>query len=442
MSRRSGGMADLLIMHIMTYSEAIDFLFNSLPVFQREGATAYKPGLDTSIALDGIFGNPHRKYACVHIAGTNGKGSTAHTIAAVLARAGYRVGLYTSPHIFDFRERIRVNGQKISVDAVVDFVERWKALKSDLTPSFFELTSTMAFEHFAREKVDIAVIETGLGGRLDSTNIISPVLSVITNISLDHTSLLGGSLEKIAFEKAGIIKRNVPVVIGEWQEQTAPVFERKALEMNAPLCYASPVEAERLEDCLHYMSTPFGDIYGELTGSCQVKNAATIICALSKLIDAGWRIAPGSVREGFANVCGDTGLMGRWTTVRETPLTVCDTGHNIGGWVYIASQLSERKGRGKVHLIVGFVNDKDISAILAKIASIDVSKKLYFSAPSVPRGLKADMLAEKAAEFGLSGNAISDVNEALALATADAAPDDMILIAGSNFLIADLKSIG
>lgn len=442
MSRRSGGMADLLIMHIMTYNEAIDFLFNSLPVFQREGASAYKPGLGTSIALDDIFGNAHRKYACVHIAGTNGKGSTAHTLAAVLARAGYRVGLYTSPHIFDFRERIRVNGQKIPEAAVVDFVERWKALKSDLTPSFFELTSTMAFEHFAREKVDIAVIETGLGGRLDSTNIISPLLSVITNISLDHTSLLGDSLEKIAFEKAGIIKRNVPVVIGEWQESTAPVFWSKASEMNAPLYYAEPVKAERRDSCLYYPSTPFGDIYGELTGSCQVKNAATIICALSRLMDAGWRIPSDAVREGFANVCEDTGLMGRWTTVRDNPLTVCDTGHNIGGWEYIASQLSERKGRGAVHLIVGFVNDKDISAILAKIASIDVDKKLYFSAPSVPRGLKADILAEKAAEFGLSGRAVSDVNEALAMATADASSDDMILIAGSNFLIADLKSVG
>lgn len=423
----------------MTYQAAIEFLFNSLPVFQREGASAYKPGLGTSIALDDIFGNPHRKYATIHIAGTNGKGSTAHTLAAVLARAGYRTGLYTSPHIFDFRERIRVNGEKISEEAVVDFVTRWKGMDSVLTPSFFELTSTMAFEYFADQNVDVAVIETGLGGRLDSTNIISPVLSIITNISHDHTNLLGDTLEKIAFEKAGIIKSGVPVVIGEVLPETEPVFRAKAEEVKAPLYVAAPVEA-KIEDggSILYPSTPFGAVKGELSGACQVKNTATILCALLRLRELGFNIPDEAVGIGFANVCEDTGLMGRWTVLRNKPLTVCDTGHNIGGWEYIASQLSSRK-EGRVHLIVGFVNDKDISAILAKIASIGVDKRLYFSSPSVPRGLKAEALSCKAAEFGMEGEVIDDVNLALAKATAEASDNDLILIAGSNFLIADLK---
>lgn len=423
----------------MTYNDAIEFLFNSLPVFQREGATAYKPGLATSLALDDIFGNPHRNYAVVHVAGTNGKGSTSHTLAAVLTRAGYKVGLYTSPHIFDFRERIRVNGVKISSDAVVDFVERWQSLGSDLRPSFFELTSTMAFEYFSREKVDIAIIETGLGGRLDSTNIVNPVLSIITNISPDHTALLGDTLEKIASEKAGIIKRNVPVVIGERQEECAPVFETKAAEMNAPLTYAPALEAENHDSFLLYPSTPFGEIRGELTGEYQIKNAATIAEALCQLRKLGWNIPDKAVKEGFANVCSDTGLLGRWTVIATNPLTVIDTGHNIGGWEYITHQLSFRPEGSVVHLIVGFVNDKDISAILHKISEIKADLRLYFSTPSVPRGLQAEILAERASQFGLSGEVIDDVNEALAEAASRADASDMILIAGSNFLIADLK---
>lgn len=312
-------------------------------------------------------------------------------------------------------------------------------MDSALTPSFFELTSTMAFEYFADQNVDVAVIETGLGGRLDSTNIISPVLSIITNISHDHTNLLGDTLEKIAFEKAGIIKSGVPVVIGEVLPETEPVFRAKAEEVKAPIHIAAPVEAV-IEDggSILYPSTPFGAVKGELSGACQVKNTATILCALLRLRELGFNIQDEAVGTGFANVCEDTGLMGRWTVLRNKPLTVCDTGHNIGGWEYIASQLSSRK-EGRVHLIVGFVNDKDISAILAKIASIGVDKRLYFSSPSVPRGLKAEALSCKAAEFGMEGEVIDDVNLALAKATAEASDNDLILIAGSNFLIADLK---
>ncbi len=422
----------------MTYNEAIDFLYNSLPVFQREGASAYKPGLGTSIALDDMFGNPHREYVCIHIAGTNGKGSTAHSLAAVLHRAGYRTGLYTSPHIFDFRERIRVDGEKISEEAVTDFVVRWQGMDSELRPSFFELTSTMAFEYFSKQGVDVAVIETGLGGRLDSTNIITPVLSVITNISLDHTALLGDSLGKIAYEKAGIIKAGVPAVIGERQPECDEVFIRKAAEVGSELTFAPRVEGRICEEWIEYPSTPFGRLRGELRGECQMKNTATILCALQQLRAQGFNIPDEAVRAGLANVCADTGLMGRWMTIRKSPLTVCDTGHNIGGWEYIVRQLSEFV-RGSVYLIVGFVNDKDISAILRKISEVKGDVELYFSAPSVPRGLKADELARKASEFGLKGWVMPDVNDALADATACAGADDMILIAGSNFLVADLR---
>lgn len=423
----------------MTYDDAIDFLYGQLPVYQRDGASAYKPGLATSRALDDIFGNPHRRYPIIHVAGTNGKGSTSHTLAAVLSRAGYKVGLYTSPHIYDFRERIRVDGRKISVEAIIDFVERWRTLGSKLTPSFFELTSTMAFEYFAKEGVDIAVIETGLGGRLDSTNIVTPALSVITNISLDHTALLGDTLEAIAREKAGIIKPGVPVIIGERDFRTRPVFEEKAHEEGSKLLYAEPLEWT--EDCegMHYPLTPFGELTGELTGDFQAKNAATIVAALSELKQLGFSFSDIAVKEGFANVCRDTGLFGRWTKLSSSPTVIADTGHNIGAWEYIAKRLSELPSDSKIHLIIGFVNDKDISAILKKISEIDRMIKFYFSSPSVPRGLAAGDLALKCEPFGFHGSVIPDVNEALSSARLDAAASDIILIAGSNFLIADLK---
>ncbi len=428
----------------MTYNEAIEFLYNSLPVFHNIGAGAYKPGLATSMALDDIFGNPHHRYPTIHIAGTNGKGSTAHTLAAILQRSGYRTGLYTSPHIFDFRERIRVNGHKISTEAVVDFVERWKKINTthQLTPSFFELTSTMAFEYFANSKVDVAIIETGLGGRLDSTNIISPILSIITNISLDHTALLGDTLPQIAAEKAGIIKDGTPVVIGELHPETAPVFDKKAAESMASITYAAPVEGKHSGNGILYPDTPFGEIYGELAGDYQINNTATEITAVTELRKLGLNISDSAVREGFANVISDTHLQGRWMKIASAPLTICDTGHNCGGWEYIVKQLDDFS-TGAVHLITGFVNDKDISTILHLISSIKTPLQLYFSSPSVARGLKAEELAAKAAKAGLQGKVIDDVNAALAEASSVAHPDnDMILIAGSNFLMADLKIEG
>ena len=428
----------------MEYQEAIDYLYNSLPVFQRIGAAAYKPGLGTSIALDDIFGNPHKKYPTIHIAGTNGKGSTAHTLAAILQSAGYKTGLYTSPHLFDFRERIRVNGEKISQEAVISFVERWlkhqsEGANTELSPSFFELTSTMAFEYFADCGVDVAVIETGLGGRLDSTNIITPLLSIITNISLDHTSLLGDTLEKIAYEKAGIIKPGVPVVIGEKQTETTSIFEAKAAECDAPLIYAPQLHGTHEDGYMLYTDTPYGDIKGELTGDYQVKNSATVLAAVSRLEQSGFKIGRDAVRNGFSNVTGLTHLMGRWMKIGDSPLTVCDTGHNAGGWGYITRQLDSRLS-GKVHLIIGFAADKDISPILEMIKCLTVPVELYFSSPSVKRGLDADKLADIAAIHGLRGTVVPDVNEALATAKDRAdVSDDMIFIGGSNFLIADLK---
>ncbi|MCM1138810.1 MAG: bifunctional folylpolyglutamate synthase/dihydrofolate synthase [Duncaniella sp.] len=428
----------------MTYSESIDYLYNSLPVFQREGASAYKPGLSTSIALDNLFGNPHRNYPTIHIAGTNGKGSTAHTLAAVLQSAGYKVGLYTSPHLFDFRERIRVNGEKIPHEKVVSFVVRWLGYHSDsryreLSPSFFELTSTMAFEYFARQNVDVAVIETGLGGRLDSTNIITPVLSVITNISLDHTSLLGNSLEKIAYEKAGIIKPGVPVVIGERQEEIAHIFEEKGNECRSDVIFATACTGEFREDGIYYTATQYGDFTGELKGDYQIKNTATVLESLRELKKIGFKIPSAAVKNGFGNVTGLTHLMGRWMTIANHPKVVIDTGHNEGGWRYITEQLG-RRDTGTVHLIIGFAADKDIAAVLHLIADLPISFKLYFSSPSVKRGLNAYQLATLAAVLGLTGEIIPDVNEALESARRHATnEDDMILVAGSNFLIADLR---
>lgn len=424
----------------MDYNEAIEFLYASVPAFHAIGAGAYKPGLATSRALDDLAGNPHLRYPTIHVAGTNGKGSTSHTLAAILSSAGLRTGLYTSPHIYDFRERIRVDGEMISPEEVASFVERWLTVSREhpeLQPSFFELTSTMAFEHFARHDVDVAVIETGLGGRLDSTNIITPVLSIITNISLDHTAQLGDTLPAIAAEKAGIIKPGVPVVVGERDEATEQVFESKARECGSPLRLASPLEGRVGEDCNYYPSTPYGPLRGELRGECQIRNAATVLAAVEEL-RARWDIPAEAVRMGMANVGRLTGLFGRWTTIGHSPLTVADTGHNEGGWRLIVDELLRIVRRPR-HLVMGFVADKDLSHILPLLQPLRHDLTLWFAAPSCQRGLPADVLAERAAEYGLTGTVMSDVNAAVAAARSAAGPDGFVLVAGSNFLIADLR---
>ena len=424
---------------MLTYDNAIDFLYTQIPMFQRMGANAYKPGLDTSIALDKAFGNPHSRFPSIHIAGTNGKGSTAHTLAAILQSAGYKVGLYTSPHLVDFRERIRINGEMISHSAVVDFVNRYRALQLDCQPSFFELTMTMAFEYFAKEKIDIAVIETGLGGRLDSTNIISPILSIITNISFDHTAFLGDTLTAIASEKAGIIKRNTPGVVGEASGDVKQLFLDKSIEMNSPIKFADENKAfssaELTPDGYLYHNTPFGNITGELTGECQQKNTATILSAIEQLRLIGWEITPDAVKQGFANVCNLTGLAGRWMELQQSPRVVCDTGHNVGGWEYLSRQLSQVEG--KLHMVIGFVNDKDISHILDLMPH---NATYYFTRAEIPRALSADEVKAIALAKGLKGEAYATVAEAYQKAIVSASATDTIFIGGSTFVVADLLS--
>lgn len=420
------------------YTDATQWLFSQLAMFQRVGAEAYKPGLDTALALAKTFGNPHKTYPTIHIAGTNGKGSTAHTIAAILQSAGYRTGLYTSPHLIDFRERMRVDGKMISQQEVVDFVNRYNSAGLGLSPSFFELTMIMAFEFFKRNTVDVAVIETGLGGRLDSTNIINPVVSIITNISFDHTAFLGDTLEKIAAEKAGIIKPSTPVVIGEATGNVRKVFETAALAVNAPAVFAC--ESDEItsidtdNDIPTYTTRTFGTITGQLSGKWQHRNAATILESVKILRRKGFDIPDSAVRDGFAHVCSLTGLAGRWMTIAQKPLTVCDTGHNVGGWQYLAPRIASMPG--KKHIIVGFVNDKDIAGILALMAQITAAV-FYFTQASVTRALPPEAVAHAAAEAGIHGKTYPNVTAAYKAALTEAGEGDTIFIGGSTFIVAD-----
>ncbi len=422
----------------MTYEETVTYLYNCAPPFQQVGGAAYKEGLSTTIALDNHFGNPHRKFRTIHVAGTNGKGSTSHTIAAVLQENGYKVGLYTSPHLIDFRERMRVNGIPAPKEYVTEFVEQHRAFFEPLQPSFFELTTAMAFNYFAQQEVDVAVIEVGLGGRLDCTNIISPDLCIITNISKDHTQLLGNTLEEIAGEKAGIIKRGTPVVIGETTAETKPVFSRTAEQAGAPVIFAE--EERELTDAtpcgsgFEYNTKEYGMLHGELGGFCQEKNANTILTAIKQLKAMGYSISPESVRKGFTNVTALTGLMGRWQKIGENPLTVCDAGHNIGGIEYIARQL-EKQECNTLRIVFGMVSDKDITAVLAMMPKKAV---YYFTQASIQRAMPAAELHRQAGTFGLHGNHYPDVPAALAAAKADSNADDFIFIGGSCFIVADL----
>lgn len=421
------------------YESTIDFLFNELPVFQHNGASAYKPGLERVFAIAEAFGNPQKRLHTIHVAGTNGKGSTCHTVAAVLQSAGYRTGLFTSPHLVDFRERIRVNGHMIPRDRVVEFVERYRNMGLSIEPSFFELTTMMAFDWFAESNVDVAVIEVGLGGRLDSTNIITPDLSIITNISLDHTALLGDTPEAIAEEKAGIMKPGVPVVIGEAEGSVRDVFECRAAMVSAPVVLAmddKPLcKVERDESGFIYHTRDFGVIRGELCGDCQPLNAATVLISLKLLRDMGYMISDQAVAAGFSKVCALTGLAGRWMRIVDNPLVVCDTGHNPGGWQYISGQLEAFSGMK--HIVVGFVGDKDVDTILEMIAGIKCAK-LYYTQPSLPRALSAEDLASKALAFGLEGCVCHTVEDAYKKALAEAGEGDMVFIGGSNFVVAEL----
>lgn len=424
----------------MNYDETLEYLFNQHPAFQRVGAQAYKEGLDTSLALDEIYDHPHTHYKCIHVAGTNGKGSVSHTIASILQKCGYTVGLYTSPHLVDFRERIRVNGEMISKTEVIDFVEDYKSRNFNGAPSFFELTMMMAFDYFRKKKVDFAVVEVGLGGRLDSTNIISPILGVITNISFDHTQFLGNTLASIAREKAGIMKKNIPVVIGEADGDVRSVFESNAEKVGAPIVFSNDcaeILSQRANnEYVEYQTRTYGVIESELTGACQCHNANTILHAVSEMRKIGLLIPDQAVAEGFKNVCEISGLMGRWMKLQKNPLVICDTGHNVGGIGYIVNQLNGIKCDA-LRIVIGFVNDKDIVHILQILPKKAV---YYFTQAQIPRAQSAEVVKEMASKYGLIGSAYPKVSQAYDAALNDASASDFIFVGGSTFVVADLLS--
>ena len=436
----------------MDYKETCNYLFTQTPMFEKQGVGGYKEGLENTLALDEHFGHPHKNFRSIHIAGTNGKGSCAHTIAAILQQCGYRVGLYTSPHLVDFRERIRINGQPIPENYVVNFVEKEREFFESLNPTFFELTTALAFQYFREMQIDIAVIEVGLGGRLDCTNIITPILSVITNISLDHTQLLGNSLEQIAMEKAGIIKNGVPVVIGEALPETRPIFEAIAEENKAPIIFAEDqpevLHAELQSMNMLYSTRSYGKITGELCGLYQEKNANTILWAIRELEDAGYmyRFTNNSksltkgreVKAGFKNVCEITGLKGRWQAVSKNPTIVCDTGHNTAGWQYLSQQLSQVKCKN-MYIVFGVVEDKDVDGIMALLPK---SATYFFTKANNQRAVSEHVLHMMGQQLGLTGNTYPSVVEAYQAAKSKAESDDFVFIGGSSYVVAEFLKNG
>lgn len=424
----------------MTYEQAINYLYESAPLFQNIGAGAYKEGLGNTELLDKHFQHPHRQYATIHVAGTNGKGSVSHTLASILQSQGMKVGLYTSPHLTDFRERIRVNGEMIPQARVVSFVEQERTFFEPLHPSFFELTTALALQYFAEENVDIAVIEVGLGGRMDCTNIIQPLVSIITNISFDHIQFLGNTLEKIASEKAGIIKPGIPAIVGEWgKESVAEVFMNKAEEAGTSLVFA-----DRENEIVDFTLTPgqgytyhtatFGTIHGELEGLCQEKNTATILEAIKALRRKGIHISNQAVQDGFAKVSIQTGLRGRWQKIADKPLTICDTGHNVGGMQYITRQLATTPHQA-LHIVIGMVNDKDVNTVLSMLPQ---DATYYFTQASVRRAMPSDQFSQEASRHGLKGECYPTVHDAYLAAKAASGEEDLIFIGGSTFIVADL----
>ena len=439
----------------MTYQQTLDYLFNSLPMYHRIGQAAYKADITNTVQLMEHLGNPERKFRSIHVAGTNGKGSVSHMLASVLMQAGYKVGLYTSPHLVDFRERIRINGQMIPQQRVTDFVERHRDYMQTLQLSFFEMTVGLAFDYFATEQVDVAVVEVGMGGRLDSTNVITPDLCVITNIGFDHTQFLGDTLPKIAAEKTGIIKPHIPVVIGESHPETRPVFEQRAAEQQAPIYFADDIysvlaipEHASSSDALTFPTLNFKiNIHSSqisllstqfccpLTGSYQLKNLVTLIRALDLLTTVGYTLTEQHVRDGIARVIEDTGLHGRWEKIDDRPLTICETAHNADGVAAMLQKLSEIPYR-HLHIVYGCVNDKDFRSILRMLPHERTT--YYYTQPSVPRALPVGQLAEAATEIGMPGEAFPHVGEAIAAARRAADPShDLVLITGSIFLVAD-----
>ena len=423
----------------MNYQETLNYLYNSTPVFEHVGAVAYKEGLQNTLALDKHFNHPHTNFKTIHIAGTNGKGSCSHSLASILQEAGYKVGLYTSPHLVDFRERIRVNGQCISKERVVKFVEDERKFFEPLHPSFFELTTSLAFKYFDEQKVDIAVIEVGLGGRLDCTNIISPILSIITNISFDHTQFLGDTLAKIAAEKAGIIKKGVPVIIGEANEETRPVFQSKANEVNSDIVFAednaivtssSPI----VDGGRRYNLSNNSTLVGELSGDYQERNMNTILCACNILKQMNIIKNDDVIAKGLTNICKNTGLLGRWQTIQNNPTVVCDTGHNVGGWNYLASQI-KRQQCNQLRIVFGMVDDKDINSVMYLLPKNAI---YYWTQAESKRAIKAERVAEIAIKHDLRGEIFDNVEVAYTKALQDSNKDDFVFVGGSSYIVADL----
>ena len=409
----------------MNYKETVAYLYSVVPSFQKVGTAGYKEGLSNTLALDAHFGHPHRHFKTVHVAGTNGKGSCSHTLAAMLQAMGLKVGLYTSPHLVDFRERIRVNGKCISKKRVVDFVKNERDFFEPLSPSFFELTTALAFKYFAEKRIDVAVVEVGLGGRLDCTNIITPELSIITNISFDHTQFLGDTLAKIAGEKAGIIKEGVPVVIGETTPETKPVFEQKATEKHAPIYFAE----EGL--CSHELAAKVKELlpHFELKGNYQQKNLHTILQAAEVL-----QIPEKAILKGLENVCESTGLMGRWQTLQKNPLVICDTGHNVGGWQYLSQQIKEQPCK-QLRIVFGMVDDKDINTVMEMLPTNAV---YYWTQGSTKRAIPAEKVAWQGKKHQLEGTIYNNVESAYRQALQDASEKDFIFVGGSSYIVSDL----
>lgn len=404
----------------MTYQDTLNWMFSQLPMYQHQGKAAFKKDLSNTLILAKHLNNPEKKFKSIHVAGTNGKGSTSHMLASVLQEAGYKVGLYTSPHLKDFRERIKINGQEVSKQFVISFIKRNKVFFEANKLSFFEMTVGMAFEYFVKQKVDIAIIEVGLGGRLDSTNIITPEVSVITNIGLDHTQFLGNTLELIAAEKAGIIKPNVPVVIGETQKQTKPIFDNISKANLSKIVYADKSVKET---------------YGsDLIGTYQSKNIKTAIQSVKVLQNKGFEISNENIKNGLLNVVPNTGLLGRWQVLNQNPKVVCDTGHNREGLTYVMQQLSNETFES-LHIVFGVVNDKDLESIVDLLPK---KARYYFCKPNIPRGLDADELKQKLYKYNVIGKSYNSVNEAYKAALKNTKKEDFIFIGGSTFVVAEI----
>lgn len=428
----------------MNYQETLDYLFNALPMFQRVGATAFKKDLSNTIALCAHLGHPEKKFKSIHVAGTNGKGSTSHSLASIFQAAGYKTGLYTSPHLKSFTERIRIDGMEIPEDKVVQFVAENQAFLEELKPSFFEMTVGMAFWYFALQQVDIAIIEVGMGGRFDSTNVLRPEVSVITNIGFDHMQFLGTTLPQIAGEKAGIIKNEIPVVISQTQPETQPVFIEKAKSTSSPIFFADDLwkvcKEETSLGLATYQVTTKDDSFEvqlDLLGNYQRFNLPGILVTVSQMKDQGWKLSQSAILEGLKTVTTRTGLKGRWQILGEQPLTICDTGHNESGIQEILEQLKSYEF-SQLWMVLGMVQDKDISKVLTRLPK---EANYVFCEAVIPRALKANLLAEKAMELGLKGEIIPDINEALGFARKNAGKNDLIFIGGSTFVVAEIEDL-